>query len=191
MGPHCPFSFPAASLSIFEPQRRLAEHLADLDANPKVAIHYKGVGDFDGSAPFTLHDRDDSCSFVYGSEDAEARGLPQCEIEICKLDTVMDGNPFGPPEIVKIDAEGLDLKVLEGAAKTLRNTEIVLIEASVSNRDYPNSVLAVAAKMDDLGFRLFDLTDLNRTLNRQLLWLIEGVFVRKDSATDIAAATYN
>jgi len=80
---------------------------------------------------------------------------------------------------------------LDGAAKTLRETEIVLIEASVSNPDYPNSVLAVVKKMDQLGFRLFDFTDLNRTPNRNLLWLVEGVFVRKGHALDIASSTYD
>ena len=183
--------FPQVHLSIFEPQLRLAEYLADLESNPNVAIHYKGVGDFDGTAPFTFHDRDDSCSFVYVTEDAQGRGFTQSEIEICQLDTAMTNCEFGPADIVKIDAEGLDLKVLDGAGETLRTAEIVLVEASVSNPDYPNSVLAVVQKMDQVGFRLFDLTDLNRTPNRKLLWLVEAVFVRKGSAIDVAASVFD
>ena len=183
--------FPYAQLSIFEPQYRLAKHLADLERNSNVAIHYKGVGNFDGTAPFTFHDRDDSCSFVYAAEDAQERGFTQSEVEICQLDTAMADCAFGTPDIVKIDAEGLDLQVLDGAGGTLRTTEIVLVEASVSNPDYPNSVLAVVQKMDQLGFRLFDLTDLNRTPNRKLLWLVEAVFVRKGSTTDVASSTFD
>jgi FkbM family methyltransferase len=183
--------FPQAYLSIFEPQQRLAEYLADLERNPNIKIHYKGVGDFNGTAPFTFHDRDDSCSFIYVTEDAQERGFSQSEIEICTLDTIMRNCDFGAADIVKIDAEGLDLQVLDGAGETLSTTEIVLIEASVSNPDYPNSALAVIQKMDCLGFRLFDLTDLNRTPNRNLLWLVEAVFVRKGSAIDVAASTFN
>jgi FkbM family methyltransferase len=183
--------FPKAYISIFEPQQRLAEYLADLERNPNIKIHYKGVGDFNGTAPFTFHDRDDSCSFIYVSEDAQVRGFRQSEIEICKLDTIMRNCDFGAADIVKIDAEGLDLQVLDGAGETLSTTEIVLIEASVSNPDYPNSALAVIQKMDCLGFRLFDLTDLNRTPTRNLLWLVEAVFVRKGSAIDEAASTFN
>ena len=134
---------------------------------------------------------DDSCSYIYNTEDALERGFIQSEIEICKLDTVMKNCEFGAANIVKIDAEGLDLQVLDGAAETLRATEIVLVEASVSNPDYPNSAIAVIQKMDCLGFRLFDLTDLNRTPNRNLLWLVEAVFVRKGSAIDMAASTFN
>jgi FkbM family methyltransferase len=183
--------FPKAYISIFEPQQRLAEYLADLERNPNIKIHYKGVGDFNGTAPFTFHDRDDSCSFIYVTEDAQERGFSQSEIEICKLDTIMRNCDFGAADIVKIDAEGLDLQVLDGAGETLSTTEIVLIEASVSNPDYPNSAIAVIQKMDCLGFRLFDLTDLNRTPNRNLLWLVEAVFVRKGSAIDVAASTFN
>lgn len=183
--------FPNVYLSIFEPQERLGEYLVDLECNPNVKIHYKGVGDLNGTAPFTFHDRDDSCSYIYNTEDALERGFIQSEIEICKLDTVMKNCEFGAANIVKIDAEGLDLQVLDGAAETLRETEIVLVEASVSNPDYPNSALTVIQKMDLLGFRLFDLTDLNRTPNRKLLWLIEAVFVRKGSAIDIASSTFN
>lgn len=83
------------------------------------------------------------------------------------------------------------MQVLEGASETLRTTEIVLVEASASNPDYPNSVLAVVQKMDQLGFRLFDLTDLNRTPNRKILWLIEAFFVRKGSTTDVAPSTFD
>ena len=37
--------FPNVYLSIFEPQERLGEYLVDLECNPNVKIHYKGVGD--------------------------------------------------------------------------------------------------------------------------------------------------
>lgn len=183
--------FPELRLTLFEPQRRLAPSLADLAAKPNVVIHYKGVGAVDGSLPFTFHDRDDSCSFVYNPVEAAARGFVQREIEICRLDTALAGSPYGPPDIVKIDAEGFDLQVLDGSIETLRTTEFVLIEASIANRDYPNTLLAVVHRMDQLGFRLFDITDLNRTPKHGVLWLVEAVFVRKASATDLAGSRYD
>lgn len=183
--------FPQARLSIFEPQKALAGYLLDLMRSPNVEIHHKGVGDIDGILPFTFHERDDSSSFIYNAEEAEERGFNQTEIAVCRLDTALADCRFGPPDIIKIDAEGFDLRVLDGAIETLRTSEIVLIEASIANRDYPNSILAVIRKMDDLGFRLFDFTDLNRTPRRKILWLVEAVFVRKDSATDLASARFD
>lgn len=182
--------FPGVNLTLFEPQQSLDKFLADLAKTPNVLIHYEGVGDIDGQLPFTLHDRDDSCSFVYDAAEATALGFTQNQIKICRLDTALADSPFPPPDIVKIDAEGLDLKVLEGAPKTLETAQVVLVEASVANRDYPNSVLEVVIKMNDLGFRLFDITDLNRTPTHKVLWLVEAVFVRKGSAIDIAGSRF-
>lgn len=174
-------AFPSARVSMFEPQRNLAGKHADLAASNRVQILYKGVGNFDGSALFTFHPRDDSSSFIYSADDAASSGMAQGEVEICRLDTAMASSPFGPPQIVKIDAEGLDLKVLEGAATTIAQAEVVLIEATVACPEYPNTAAIVFQHMDALGYRLFDITDLNRSPERGVLWLIEAVFIRKDT----------
>jgi FkbM family methyltransferase len=183
-------AFPSAKVTMFEPQQKLAEHHRDLAADDRVAIHYKGLGDFDGTAPFTFHLRDDSSSFIYSANEAKAQGLMQGEVEVLRLDTAMLGSPFGQPEIVKIDAEGLDLNVLGGASVTISRATIVLIEAAVSCPTYPNTAAVVFQRMDEMGFRLFDITDLNRSPRLGVLWLIEAVFVRKDTALAAAATQY-
>lgn len=183
-------AFPGARVSMFEPQLKLAERHRDLAADDRVAIHYKGLGDFDGLAAFTFHARDESSSFVYSASEAQEQGMVQGEVEICRLDTAMAASAFGSPEIVKIDAEGLDLKVLDGAPVTLSRAQVVLIEATVACPTYPNTAAIIFQTMDALGFRLFDITDLNRSPERGVLWLIEAVFVRKDSALAAAATHY-
>lgn len=173
-------AFPEAKVTMFEPQTGLAHKHPDLAADPRVRIEYAGVGDFDGTAAFSFHERDDSCSFLYNADEAAKQGMPQQTMPIRRLDTAMAASPFGPPQMVKIDAEGLDLNVLAGGPQTIAGAELVLIEATVANGVYPNTAAIVFAKMDELGFRLFDITDLNRTPERGVLWLIEAVFVRKD-----------
>ena len=183
-------AFPQARVTMFEPQSPLAPKHADLAADPRVRIEYAGVGDFDGSLPFTFHSRDDSSSFIYSSQAAAQMGLTQSQVPICRLDTAMAASALGAPELVKIDAEGLDLKVLDGATQTLAQAQVVLVEATVACPEYPNTAARVFARMDDLGYRLFDITDLNRTPQLGVLWLIEAVFVRKDSALALASTTY-
>jgi FkbM family methyltransferase len=182
-------AFPRAKVTLFEPQKHLAAKHQDLARDARVKLHYKGVGDFDGAATFTFHPRDDSSSFVYSAPEAAAHGFAQSEVEICRLDTITTTSDFGMPQIVKIDAEGLDLKVLDGAPETIATADVLLIEATVSCPEYPNTAAIVFARMELLGFRLFDITDLNRMPNGAL-WLIEAVFVRKGSALDAASRTY-
>jgi FkbM family methyltransferase len=183
-------AFPQAKVTLFEPQRGLSQHHADLAADARVELVYAGVGDFDGTAPFTFHPRDDSSSFLYDAGEAAASGMEQGDVAIRRLDSAMAESPFGAPDIVKIDAEGLDLKVLDGGPETIAKAKVVLIEAAVASPLYPNTAAVVFQRMDALGFQLFDLSDLNRTPDRGVLWLIEAVFVPKGSDLAIAAQVY-
>jgi FkbM family methyltransferase len=178
-------AFPDVRLSLFEPQKDLAPHLADLEAKPTIRIQYVGIGDQDTTAAFTIHDRDDSSSFSYTSDQAKQSGFRQIQIEVLKLDTALKGSDFPPPDVIKIDAEGLDLAVLDGAGETMQSAQIVFIEAAISNPNYPNTLQRVIVRMDELGFRIWDFTDLNRVPGSGILWLVEAVFVRKGSRLDI------
>ena len=85
---------------------------------------------------------------------------------------------FGVPDLIKIDAEGLDLDVLRGAKSIFGKTEVILVEASVVNPVFKNDVLAVVAFMRENGYSLFEITDLNRPFEKRVLWLVELLFVR-------------
>lgn len=177
-------AFPGVRLSLFEPQKKLAPHLADFERDPLAKVQYIGIGAQDTTAAFTIHDRDDSSSFAYTPEQAEELGFEQAQIEIRRLDSALGEGSFPPPDIIKIDAEGFDLAVLEGAGDSLQSAQIVFIEAAISNPKYPNTLLRVIGKMGELGFRIWDFTDLNRVPGSGVLWLVEAVFVRKGSRID-------
>ena len=84
--------------------------------------------------------------------------------------------------LARIDAEGLDLEVLDGASDIMGKTEIILVEATVTSNVYKNTMAAVVKKMDENGYQVYEVTDLNRPFpEKPILWLIELVFVKKDS----------
>ena len=62
--------------------------------------------------------------------------------------------------------------------------------AAVGSPLYPNTAAVVFRTMDERGFRLFDITDLNRTPKQGVLWLIEAVFVRRDGPLDRAVTRF-
>jgi Methyltransferase FkbM domain len=68
-------------------------------------------------------------------------------VELKTLDGIVAANGR-MPDLVKIDAEGFDLKVLGGASTLFGKVEIFLVEAMVSARVYENSLSAVIRKMD-------------------------------------------
>ena len=178
--------FPDAYYTLVEPQEWLKPSLQDLlDANSKITFNPFGAGAKSGSFMFTIVDRDDSCSFRYTEEEAKAEGFKQVEIPIVTLNEILERNASLPfPDLVKIDAEGLDIEVLEGASDLMGTTEVFLVEAAIFNKEFENSLLNMVNYMDQKGYRLFELTDLNRPFQPNILWLVELAFIKKGGIID-------
>ena len=178
--------FPEAYYTLIEPQEWLKPSLQDiLDANSKVSFNAVGAGDKSGSFMFTIVNRDDSCSFRYTEEEAKAGGFKQVEIPIVTLNEIVAKNATLPfPDLVKIDAEGLDINVLEGASDLMGKTEVFLVEAAMFCKEFDNTLLKMVDYMDKKGYSLFEITDLNRPFQPQVLWLVELAFVKKQGIID-------
>lgn len=177
--------FPDAYYTLLEPQHWLKDSLQDiLETNTKVQFYPVGAGEQEGSFQFTIVDRDDSCSFRYTKEEAKTAGFEQIEIPVVTLNGLLLNSDLPLPDIIKIDAEGLDIEVLKGASNFLGKTEIFMVEAGVVNKLFDNSFLKLINFMDENGYRLFEITDLNRPLQPQVLWLVELVFVKKNGFID-------
>lgn len=177
--------FPNATYYLFEPQINLKDDINVLLKNYKnVHLFSVGVGDVNDKLSFTIHDRDDSCSYSFTEEEAKIRGFKQIELPIVRLDTFVKENKLKLPSILKIDAEGLDLKVLEGSIGILQNVEIIMVEVAIVNNRMENTALNVLNYLNDLGFKLFDITDMNRPFSNKVLWLCEYVFIKKGGNLD-------
>ena len=174
--------FPNANYILFEPQANLANEIKNrFSEKPNIQCFTIGVGNQKATLHFTLHERDDSCNFLMTKEEADAQGYQQIEVPVVALDAFIREQNVQNPDILKIDAEGIDLQVLEGARETIKNhTEVVLVEVAIINPMFENTALAVMEKMDSWGFKLFDITDLNRPFEPKVLWLSEFVFIRKN-----------
>lgn len=175
--------FPNSKFTLLEPQYWMRESLEDLlTTNSKIKFHAVGAGKKSGTFKFTIVNRDDSCSFRYSEEEAKAKGFQQIEIPVVTLNELLLNTDI--PEIIKIDAEGLDLEVLEGADNFFGKTEIFLVEAAVMSNKLENNLQKVVNFMDQKGYQLFDITDLNRPFKPEVLWLTELVFVLKKGEID-------
>lgn len=181
----CLAFFPDADFFLFEPQKELKKDIdSNLASNNKISVHLVGIGDKNETLKFTMHNRDDSRSFLYSEADATSLGFEQVELPIVRLDTFIEQNKLPAPDLLKIDAEGFDIKVLMGVGKYLENTEVVLVEVGIMNKRIPNNAKDVLNYMDGQGFRLFEITDLNRPFKNNILWLCEFVFIKKNGKLD-------
>jgi FkbM family methyltransferase len=174
--------FPDAAYTLIEPQDHLKHHIQDLVAGGcKITWINAGCGDCPGTLPLVVSSRDDSSTFVLTDRHGKPTGSQRISVPVTTLNHII-ASSFAPlPELVKIDAEGFDLKVLAGASDLFGKTDIFLVEAVVG-ANYDNSVAEVVRFMAKAGYKLMDITDLNRSPKHGVLWLCEFAFLRDGSS---------
>lgn len=78
-------------------------------------------------------------------------------IDNMKYITLDSQNITGKHVLVKIDVDGHELAVVEGAAKTISSADVIIIEATVYEHEFGKRLAAI----ESLGFRLFDIVDID------------------------------
>lgn len=171
--------FPEAEYVLVEPQGHLEICVQDL-VQQGVRLRWvtAGVGDRAGMFPLTIAPHDTSSNFGMTPEAAAAYGYKQAMVPVRTADEILDTVGAPVPDMVKIDAEGFDLKVLAGASKLIGKTDIIFIEAAVCAPGIENTMAAVLARMTELGYRLIDIAEMNRSPKHGVLWLCELAFMR-------------
>jgi hypothetical protein len=124
------------------------------------------------------------------TDQARSAGLQQVLVPVATLDSLFEHSNLPAPDMIKIDAEGFDLPVLQGAAEVLQRCEVVLIEAAILNRTFENDLGTVINRLAELGFRPVDVTDINRTQRHGSLWLIEMAFARRGGIVESTVTSY-
>jgi FkbM family methyltransferase len=178
-------AFPDAEYTLIEPQDNLKIYIEDLvRAGGKIRWINAGASDKTETLPFHLSHRDDSSTFLPAGNQHES--VP---MKVWALDDLLAEYRLPVPQLVKIDAEGFDLKVLRGASSLLGQTDVFLMEAAVLC-PFENSVAATVQFMLERGYRLIDITEINRSPKYNVLWLTELVFLRQGSPLLAAANSY-
>ncbi len=165
--------FPEARYTMVEPQESLRKYSADL-LQRGAAIEWinAGVADKPGTLQLRVGEPDSTSTFY----DDGNGGAGRVAVRVTTLNEI--AAVHGMPQLVKIDAEGFDLRVLQGASELLGQTDVFLAEVTVCASFYENTLARVVRFMDENGYKVVDITDLNRSPKQGVLWLCELAFVR-------------
>jgi FkbM family methyltransferase len=132
-----------------------------------------------GSTTITVH-RAPEMSSVLGSwtgdRDGEAR-----EVDVVRLDDVVRERALPGPFVLKVDVEGAELSVLDGAAAVLAETQLVLLEVRLFELVPGAAQLHdVIPYMKERGFVAYDLFGGALRLSDGALAVSNIAFVRED-----------
>jgi FkbM family methyltransferase len=103
-------------------------------------------------------------------------------LEMTTLDLLLDQEDLDSPVFLKLDVQGAELDVLEGAPKLLEQTEVVLLEASLIEYNATAPLFAeVVAWMRARSFLVYDLCGGLRRQSDGALFQLDVIFVRESS----------
>jgi FkbM family methyltransferase len=110
-----------------------------------------------GSGPDTreLFEHKDQSSFLASDRYDTTSSRP---VQLRALDSFLDSADLDAPDLIKADVQGYELEVLRGAEKSLKSTQLLLLEVSF-RRLYRDLPLAheVIAFVGSQGFRIYDI----------------------------------
>ncbi len=99
-----------------------------------------------------------------------------------QLDKLLANTEFEQPDFIKIDVQGAELNVLQGALRTLENVQFALIEVSFLNI-YKDAPLAheIVQFMYQNGFVIYDIASLMRRPFDNALNQSDFLFIKEKS----------
>jgi FkbM family methyltransferase len=175
-------AFPEAYHVLIEPleecRSSLAEHLTKVDGE-HIAV---AVGEREETAEIHV-DPDDywnSSILERASQPPDERAkLRTRSIPVRTLDGLLAEREWAAPFGLKLDIEGYEARVIEGAERVLSMTQFVIAELWLIKMYQQSHTFAeFISLMDSRGFALFDILDGGKTAMNQGVNFIDALFVR-------------
>ncbi len=172
--------FPMSNFYLYDADKNNFEKLDLLKENNK-NVHFKICLLSDDNRPYKFY------NMGYGSSIFEEQTTHNRDIEEISSTTL---NQELPDELknqnnnlIKLDVQGSELKVLEGLKDTINSFEVIILEVSIHNYNKDSPLFdKVMNYMVEKNYRLYDLFDLKRLgNNNSFLVQFDCVFVRNNS----------
>jgi FkbM family methyltransferase len=156
--------FTQASFHLFEPLAFSAERYRErlptvLKAHPNFHLHPIALSSANGKQEMQVfHDPVGSTLLDVSAGPLLRRRL---QVECWRLDDFVSRRQLAPPNVLKIDVQGFELKILQGAVRTLATAEVLLLETWLYQDYGPQTPLLedVIAFLSRLDFLLTDFGD--------------------------------
>lgn len=176
-------TFPKLTHYLFEPVDSYFDVIRNNYASIRHELFHLALSDTDGDAWQVGRSIDGSDRVTHSRVSDKPVGksddsrVVECKpVRQTRLDTFLSEHPVPTPFLLKIDVDGHEIPILNGAADSLLNASIVVIEAPLS------ALIERAVHLAERGFVLYDIVE--PSYYRDRLWQVDLIFLRSDLFKD-------
>jgi hypothetical protein len=97
------------------------------------------------------------------------------------IDDLVALHHVAPPYLLKFDTHGFELDILRGATKTLKNTNVIVMECYLFQLSKSSLLFwKMCDYLEPHGFRAFDIVDPLYRPKDEMLWQVDLFFARNE-----------
>ncbi len=146
-------TFPRSRQLLVEPLAEFEHVLRYLQRRYGAEYVLAAAGPSDGVTRIETGSNAHGASVLTDQMEEGSQTRPGREVPLARLDTLVKERQLPGPYLIKVDVQGYELEVMEGATGLLPQTEVVILEASMFRFTSNLPVLdAVIASMKERGF---------------------------------------
>lgn len=124
-------AFPDSYCLLIEPLKEFESDLIAILKKYKGSYVLAAAGPRPGQATFNVHKSHlDGSSLHKETMGSEADGY-EINVPLIKIDDIIKAKQIGGPYLIKIDVQGAELSVMDGAPQALLETEVIVLEVSL------------------------------------------------------------
>lgn len=167
--PHCP-------VILIEPQMSCRAQLEKAAAIvPGSRVISAAISSRPGRALF----RQEETNSAIVSDATRTDGV---EVEVSTIEYLLHDESQFSANLLKLDLQGHELAALVGAAGSLAQFEVLILEMSLIGIDNAPEFNKVHCWLDANGYRLYDVLPMYYRPQDGALWQVDAFYIRKDSA---------
>jgi FkbM family methyltransferase len=170
-------AFPSAKFTLFDPSKASLPYMKQLNATRGFDYFNVALGDKDEQAQLSECPSDPgTSSLIHSGTDTRDH-----VVRVCRFDSLVSS--IARPALMKIDAQGYELKILHGLGRLLTEIDFYIIETGTMP-PYPEE--AAFDRIHDLmrssGYALHEVVGIIRRPLDGAMTHIDAVYVKTDSA---------
>jgi FkbM family methyltransferase len=176
--------FPAATYHLFEPLADTIPNYRDglqlaLAAHPRFHVHRMALGESSGTVTVAI--APDGFGSTVLAMEASVLFPEKTTLPLHTLDELLESGLLTPPDLVKMDVQGSEDRILRGGRHALNRVQVLQIECWLYPGYGPETarMADIVEMLDDLGFIAVESSDPYYSEGHQLSHL-DLYFVRKE-----------